>query len=285
MPVISSPPKKKTKRVQHSRAIANPETRRLIEALRTEWLSLSKVQVGEELQHLRALGCTLGGLASDLGRSKANIRFHLDIAALPTEKKSRIENGSSAKNEVAYAAAVKREKRRQSQLMEEQTSGAVSARAAEIMLFAIKNDPNLKAMENDKLIIELHGRMSPQGSARRPFVRVPASAKDFEKIIRYCTPRPSERFWFEDLLRRLANIAFSQTPSEKIAFRALEVLHRLLRNYVEIQPKRDWIAMFIESRHVKTLDIPRRPHHRKQAHLIKDTGPWTRQSLSLDDDD
>jgi len=101
--------KKKTRRASHRKAhpeaLSNPDVREQLESLRTDWDELSDVQRGDRLIQLQSAGCTLRGLADDLGVDDGTIRRAIEIARLSESDRIAIEAGADAKPLLEVAGA------------------------------------------------------------------------------------------------------------------------------------------------------------------------------------
>ena len=92
---------KKTRRASHRKshlaALSNPGVRDQMESLRTDWPDFSHVQRGDRLIQLLDAGCTVRGLANDLGVDEGTVRRDIKIARLSEAERERINAGASPK--------------------------------------------------------------------------------------------------------------------------------------------------------------------------------------------
>jgi hypothetical protein len=272
--------KPRVKDVQHKKAMADPKTNGMAISARRDWKNQpSLLEQASLVKALRQRGCTLRGLALEIGVATTTIRRRLKAADLSTEERAKVEQGGSLDAVLQARDKIARQKRILALLLKEQETGEVGARAAAIMLLAIKTHPALKVFGDDRLIFELSWRIN----RKRLTTSVPTSLKDLNKIIAYCLPRDSRAFEFEDLFQMLINIACSQTPSHLVACRAIVVLENLLRDYKEPSVRKDLGAIYREMCKVKTLGNFQRQKYSRQAPLLRGLGSWTRQSLTEED--
>lgn len=71
------------RRLKHMAAAQHPETSRQLAALREDWHRLSPAERGPRIRELLGLGCTLRGLAVDLGVTEGAVRYDLKMADRP----------------------------------------------------------------------------------------------------------------------------------------------------------------------------------------------------------
>jgi hypothetical protein len=176
---------KPKKRAHHQRAMRDPETLALATTLRKTWKNLSPIERGERLLELVERGCTQRGLAADLHQSPTSIRRHLEFPTLPKEDRDAIEHGTSAKR-ILKKAAQERTKQFNIQLVRlERETGAVSTRAAEVIVELLKPRPTsgefsvFKQIESDFKYTRL---------LYKGMQRIPLGLKDPKKIIAACKP-------------------------------------------------------------------------------------------------
>jgi hypothetical protein len=99
---------KKTRHLSHRKrhlaATAKPAVREQLERLRTDWPELSHMQRGDRLIQLQVEGCTVRGLADDLGVDDGTVRRDMKVARLPESYRKPIDAGASPK---AYLMATR----------------------------------------------------------------------------------------------------------------------------------------------------------------------------------
>lgn len=134
---------------QHREATADPEVRQQITILRHDWRAIRAVERGDRILLLLDKHCTIRGLSRDLHVSSKGIRFAIDAAHLPDEKRAAIQQGASAKRILAQARAEHwpnpAELRRQ---QERETGGPSTWLANMIAWFVITQFPSVWWFDN-----------------------------------------------------------------------------------------------------------------------------------------
>ena len=101
--------KKKTLHASHHKrhlaATAKPVVREPLERLRADWNDLNYVQRGDRLIQLQSAGCSVRGLAHDLGVDDGTVRRAIEIARHPEPDRRAIEAGADAKSFLEAARA------------------------------------------------------------------------------------------------------------------------------------------------------------------------------------
>ncbi len=87
----------KSHRKQHGKAMANPEVRQQVKNLKSNWKQLNAVQRGDQVILLLKTGCTIRGLASELGVDEGTIRRARSIARMPGSARGWVAGGFSQK--------------------------------------------------------------------------------------------------------------------------------------------------------------------------------------------
>lgn len=134
-----SPRKRRHKRdctylTGHRRAVADSQVSELISKLRDAWPIIDRVERGERLRELLALGCSARGLEKELGQSATSVRRHLELANLSEVDRRAVKDGASAKKILEKKALLDRRKRRQKRIEDDQRTGVLSDEIADIML-------------------------------------------------------------------------------------------------------------------------------------------------------
>jgi hypothetical protein len=81
------------RRLKHLAAAQQPDINRLLAALRQEWTGLSPAERGPRIRELLARGCTLRGLAADLGVTEGALRYDLKMASRPPAPATSAKSG------------------------------------------------------------------------------------------------------------------------------------------------------------------------------------------------
>jgi ParB-like chromosome segregation protein Spo0J len=116
------------------RVLQSIEVKREVERLRSDWASIGKVERGERLKSLMALGVSRRGLGEALGESANSIRRYLKIASLPEPEQVAIKRGVSAKKVLQNRDTTERRERQREKANREVIDGSVSDELAEIIV-------------------------------------------------------------------------------------------------------------------------------------------------------
>lgn len=117
------PKKHKRHDKQHQSAASRPDVRKRIAALRQDWPSINAVERGRRVLRLLDEDCTIRGLGRDLARSPRAIEMAIDVAGLPEQYQSWIEQGASPKRVLTQAKSKNNMSRTQLRLQQEQKDG------------------------------------------------------------------------------------------------------------------------------------------------------------------
>jgi hypothetical protein len=118
----------------HRRAVADAKLRKLIDELRDKWNGTGRIERGERLRELSALGCSARGLGEELGQSATTVRRHIELANLPESQRNAVKRGASAKKILQRKALFERRKRARKRIEDDQKTGSLSDEIAGIMI-------------------------------------------------------------------------------------------------------------------------------------------------------
>jgi len=128
-----APGRRRTHLTAHRRAVADAKLRKLIDELRDKWNGTGRIERGERLRELSALGCSARGLGEELGQS-ATVRRHIELANLPESQRNAVKRGASAKKILQRKALFERRKRARKRIEDDQKTGSLSDEIAGIMI-------------------------------------------------------------------------------------------------------------------------------------------------------
>ena len=216
----------KRKKTAHLLAMSKAAIRKRVEELRRDWDRLDSVERGDTLRDLVGRGCSIRGLADDLGIPPTTIRRYMTLSALPEADRMALRNGKSAKKALARKAALDLQKDSRERLAEERKSGTPSDQLATIILdFCRTTDgvPETPIGECDILSLLMRVREITHGDFGPPpapikLTRNIGMAELFQKTQ---PPDFADELWLEHRAQWIAVIAISVSPEFHIRETAL----------------------------------------------------------------
>lgn len=128
------PSKKSGNETKHRKARADPKVLELLSNLEQGWATMDFVEQGKELRKLIALGCSVRGLAGDLGQPETNIRRLIPPAEQPKADRGVQETGASEMAARERRVNAERDERQRLRVIEEKKTGAHSDKLATVIL-------------------------------------------------------------------------------------------------------------------------------------------------------
>lgn len=205
------------------------EVQSKVAGLRDEWNLLGRVERGDRLRELVALGCSTRGLAAELGIGGRTVCRHLEIAALPEQDRETISRGASAKKVLARKAEQQRRLRVLQRVGLERETGKPSDRLASIVLRFCRGGSGVHkvyAEEVPSFLTSVAAYLSRLGAygARTP--RFPGRSGLAERVEQLRPKNDPDVLWIEHQAEWLARVVWSYTQEQIIWETALRKAER-----------------------------------------------------------
>jgi hypothetical protein len=261
-----APRRKRTHQTAHRRAVADSKVRKLIDELRDKWEGTGRIERGERLRELSALGCSTRGLGEELGQSAATVRRHIELANLPEAERNAVKDGASAKKVLQRKALFERRKRAKKRIEDDQKTGRLSDEIAGIIIKFCRGKKRLRLTPVLKADLptfltsvaiylvdfEAKGRFAIKATKR-----LGASG-----LVRKARPgKAGERFWMDYQAEWLTNIVWAKATERPVWENALEKAERRAGE-LDVKAKRTLIQILRET-YVRRQALGATPVRRK----------------------
>lgn len=230
------------RKTSHRNAVKNPRARQLVLELRRQWNSIDKLKRAARLQELIDLGCSVRGLARDLGQKPTTVGSYVKLAWLSPEEQQELTAGLSQKKMLARKATEELQRKARLRIEEEQKTGVHSDKVADIIFeFRRVNGEEPKTPIPLRMMPEMLKGVRLITRNQLPYlpptvIKVPHNISTRE-LFRLTQPPKGpgipdvhQEIWLGNRERWLATILMSIVPEDLIRERAMsKVEERALR--------------------------------------------------------
>lgn len=226
----------------HQRSIKKPRNQALLLRLRRYWNRWDHIQRGQSLAELKRGGCSLRGLAKDIGKvSAATLAKYIRLASLSEEDRDALRHGETEKRVLAKIAARKRLQETTDRIVQDSKTHKHSTELANIVLdFFRTEDADVHPSAIDTIIQCAKQRFhNPLPFPRPTVIKLPRRLSRAE-LFKLTKPQPE---WREDpheigfIQRWLETIVASVEPEQEIRDRGMNMVQARWRELVpEVTP-------------------------------------------------
>jgi hypothetical protein len=236
----------------------DPNVKKMIDELRRNWDTLNRIERGDLLRKLKALGCSTRGLQDELGQSATTVRRHMELAALPNQRRESVKAGVSAKKILAQEALVARQRGRQARVAEDLKTGCLSDQIADVAIqfCRAEGEPSRSPIRRSDLVsflTNVESRLLTSEMSDRPPV-VLVKRLDVAGLFKQFRPAENgDTAKLEHQAEWLANIVRATAPEPQI-WRSTLAKVRLRAD--EIEPKKSLVELYHEGRKRQVEPFP-----------------------------
>jgi hypothetical protein len=219
--------KKHRNMTAHCRAMSDSSVKTLISQLRGHWPRIGRIERGDRLRRLAALGCSTRGLERELGQSATSIRRHMTLAGLSEQEREAVEAGRSTNEILARKADADRLRKRRVRIALDKKTGRWSDKLADSILAFCKTvngvpEGAIGATDLPTYLCEVRNALSQLEASGVGGSKIPAH---FSLKRRFNRTRPDEsadEFWTAFRARWLANFLLAEESERDIRELALK---------------------------------------------------------------
>ncbi len=209
---------------QHLNAISNAEIHEQIKSLKNDWRTCNYVERGDRLIMLVSAGCTVRGLARDLGLDDGSIRRAIAIAKLPEQARKKIQSGANPRPYLRGKRGLVLNEEANRRLEHERLDGTSSSELADKMTwFALTEFPDLCRGGYVELFLEevageLDVRPFLSSKARPVIMPKPVDpAYPLRRVIEMARPKPDPDWIpFETAIQWMVNLILMLEPLKSV---------------------------------------------------------------------
>jgi len=174
----------------HRKAVSAPAVSKRVRRLAKSWKDLDHIERGDLLLSLAGQGCSVRGLADDLGQSDTSVRRHMTLAKLPEADRKAVKAGKSAKKILALKAMEDRRRQMQQRVAEDARTGILSNQLADHILEFCKTTTGVHGSDLDTVVLFFNEVRNSLTRLDRDGVRAPKVKMSLPLKQRFRLSRP-----------------------------------------------------------------------------------------------